>query len=152
MNDSLEKIESTLPSGRAAWLHDIPDDKRCAAMSKRTRQRCNCWAIPGRRVCRFHGGLSCGPKNPSIKHGYASLDSLKERMTMRLNEAFIEEGRTYRIDCLFGWIRARINELSYPEFRKLHSLLSDYCHGNLSIQKLIGAINPERKKKGKENV
>ncbi|MDA0630613.1 MAG: HGGxSTG domain-containing protein, partial [Proteobacteria bacterium] len=32
-------------------------------MSKRTRKQCGAPAMRGKRVCRFHGGLSTGPKS-----------------------------------------------------------------------------------------
>jgi hypothetical protein len=35
---------------------------RCQAMSKRTRQQCGAPAEKGKRVCRFHGARSTGPK------------------------------------------------------------------------------------------
>lgn len=35
---------------------------RCQALSKRTKQQCGAPAVRGKRVCRFHGGKSTGPK------------------------------------------------------------------------------------------
>jgi hypothetical protein len=35
---------------------------RCQAMSKRTHQQCGAPAERGKRVCRFHGARSSGPK------------------------------------------------------------------------------------------
>lgn len=43
-----------------AWLEAHPE-RRCIALSKRRRVRCRCVAMPGKRVCRFHGGASRGP-------------------------------------------------------------------------------------------
>jgi len=41
-----------------------PDKKRCTATSKRSGEQCKNWAVPGKNVCRFHGGKSNGaPKN-----------------------------------------------------------------------------------------
>ncbi len=34
---------------------------RCTARSKQTGERCKNTAVPGKTVCRFHGGLSSGP-------------------------------------------------------------------------------------------
>ena len=39
--------------------------QRCKAKSKKTGQQCRNHAIKGKNVCRYHGGLSTGPKNPS---------------------------------------------------------------------------------------
>lgn len=38
---------------------------RCTARSKQTGERCKNTAVPGRTVCRFHGGLSSGPPKGS---------------------------------------------------------------------------------------
>jgi len=35
---------------------------RCQATSKRTKLQCGAPAVKGKRVCRFHGGKSTGPK------------------------------------------------------------------------------------------
>ena len=35
---------------------------RCQALSKRTRRQCGAPAEKGKRVCRFHGARSTGPK------------------------------------------------------------------------------------------
>lgn len=35
---------------------------RCTATSKRTHQQCRAPAMRGKKVCRFHGGKSTGPK------------------------------------------------------------------------------------------
>ena len=40
---------------------------RCQAMSKRTRMQCGAPASRGKKVCRFHGGRSTGPKTESGK-------------------------------------------------------------------------------------
>lgn len=32
-----------------------PDDKRCKAKSRQTKERCKNWALKGTTVCRFHG-------------------------------------------------------------------------------------------------
>jgi hypothetical protein len=40
---------------------------RCQAMSKRTRLQCGAPAERGKRVCRFHGARSTGPKTKEGK-------------------------------------------------------------------------------------
>ena len=37
--------------------------RRCNAMSKRTKLQCGGPAIKGKTKCKFHGGLSTGPKS-----------------------------------------------------------------------------------------
>ena len=41
---------------------------RCQAMSKRTRLQCGAPAERGKRVCRFHGARSTGPKTEEGRH------------------------------------------------------------------------------------
>jgi hypothetical protein len=36
--------------------------RQCQAKSKRTQEQCRAPAMRGKRVCRFHGGKSTGPK------------------------------------------------------------------------------------------
>lgn len=38
--------------------------QQCAATSKRTGKQCGSPAIRGKQVCRFHGGMSTGPRTP----------------------------------------------------------------------------------------
>jgi hypothetical protein len=45
----------TLASGRIRCV-------RCQATSKRTKRQCGAPAVRNKRVCRFHGGKSTGPK------------------------------------------------------------------------------------------
>jgi hypothetical protein len=33
-----------------------PPERRCKATSKRRKQRCNGWALPGAEYCHYHGG------------------------------------------------------------------------------------------------
>ena len=42
--------------------------RRCNAHCKQPPLRyCRNWAVPGRNRCRFHGGMSTGPKTPEGK-------------------------------------------------------------------------------------
>lgn len=41
------------------------EPRRCCAKAKSTGNRCGLWVVPGRRVCRIHGGLGGAPP----KHG-----------------------------------------------------------------------------------
>jgi len=61
---------------------------QCNAKSKRTKQQCRAPAIKGKTKCRFHGGLSTGPKTDRGKlrcaeakkiHGFDSRQIRKER-------------------------------------------------------------------------
>jgi hypothetical protein len=55
---------------------------RCAATSKRTKQRCEAPAVNGWTVCRFHGARGGAPKgkaNGSYKHGLHTKEARAER-------------------------------------------------------------------------
>jgi len=52
---SPKQSEITLASGRIRCI-------RCQATSKRTKLQCGGPAMQGKLVCRFHGGLSTGPR------------------------------------------------------------------------------------------
>jgi hypothetical protein len=52
---SPKQSEITLANGRIRCT-------RCQATSKRTKLQCAGPAMQGKLVCRFHGGLSTGPK------------------------------------------------------------------------------------------
>ena len=50
---------------------------RCGAKT-RSGGFCGHYSMPNGR-CRYHGGKSTGAKNPQIKHGYYTKDSIEER-------------------------------------------------------------------------
>jgi hypothetical protein len=54
---------------------------RCAATSKRTRERCKA-PVRGWTVCRFHGARGGAPKgeaNGAYKHGLHTAEAMRER-------------------------------------------------------------------------
>lgn len=64
---------------------------RCQAISKRTRLQCGAPAEKGKRVCRFHGARSTGPKTDegrlrvahcNTQHGDESRQARAERSAM----------------------------------------------------------------------
>ena len=64
---------------------------RCQAMSKRTRLQCGAPSERGKRVCRFHGARSTGPKTEAgrqriaqakTKHGDETRQARAERSAM----------------------------------------------------------------------
>lgn len=66
---------------------------RCAAMSKRSRMRCQAPAVKGKAVCRFHGagaGAPTGQANGAWRHGTASAEAIAERRALR---ALLREAR-----------------------------------------------------------
>ena len=65
---------------------DIP---RCGART-RSGGRCGHYSMPNGR-CRYHGGLSTGPKNPRITHGRYTKEAIAERKW--LNDLIQEANR-----------------------------------------------------------
>ncbi|WP_439670788.1 HGGxSTG domain-containing protein [Cupriavidus necator] len=54
---------------------------QCAAKSKRSGGQCRQPAMKGKRVCRFHGGLSTGPKTDAGKARCAQANTVHGRET-----------------------------------------------------------------------
>lgn len=50
--------------------------RQCQAKSKRTRLQCKAPAIKGKNVCRFHGGLSTGPKTAEGRQSCAEANTV----------------------------------------------------------------------------
>lgn len=73
---------------------------RCQARSKRTKQQCGAPAERGKRVCRFHGARSTGPRTEEgrlrvargkIKHGDETRQARVERSLKLAELAQIED-------------------------------------------------------------
>ena len=74
--------------------------RRCQAMSKRTWLQCGAPAISGKAVCRFHGGLSTGPRTEAGRarcaaaktiHGQSSRKARAECREEMIQLALLEE-------------------------------------------------------------
>ncbi len=74
--------------------------RQCSAKSKQTGKRCKNFAIKGKTVCRFHGGVSTGPKTKEgkqrikkalTKHGLYSVEAVEERRIFRKNTRLLKE-------------------------------------------------------------
>ena len=72
---------------------------QCQAKSKRTGQQCRAPAIQGNHVCRFHGGLSTGPRTPEGRkrcararsvHGEETTATRKDRSQASARLAMLE--------------------------------------------------------------
>ena len=78
----------------AAYVIHGKDPQRCGAMAKhadpsRVRgRRCRNWPVPGRTRCRFHGGLSTGPKTPEGKA--AVVAAMQEGRRRRIAELALD--------------------------------------------------------------
>lgn len=67
---------------------------QCQTLSKRTKQQCRAPAAKGKRVCRFHGGASTGPKTESGRQRCAEAKTIHGRET-RKARATRAEGLKY---------------------------------------------------------
>ncbi len=56
---------------------------RCQAKSKRTKVQCGLAAARGKRVCRFHGAKSTGPRTIEGKNGVFKLEQLMVKILGR---------------------------------------------------------------------
>ena len=54
---------------------------QCQAMSKRSRQRCKAPAMREKKVCKYHGGLSTGPKTEAGRQRCAAAKTIHGRET-----------------------------------------------------------------------
>ena len=59
---------------------------QCQAISKRTLVQCKAPAIAGRKVCRFHGGLSTGPKTPEGRQRCSDAKTIHGQDTRAIRE------------------------------------------------------------------
>lgn len=56
---------SQLLKRMAKWKHKYRP--RCGAKTKKNGQPCQCKVVPGKKRCKWHGGLSTGPRTPEGK-------------------------------------------------------------------------------------
>ena len=104
----------------AAYAIHGKDPQRCGAMAKhadafRVRgRRCRNWPEPGRTRCRFHGGLSTGPKTPEGKA--AVVAAMQEGRRRRIAELALE-GKKIRTG------RRRPKPIMSPEAQRLVGLI-----------------------------
>lgn len=90
---------------------------RCTAQSKQTKERCSKPVVPGRSVCRYHGGLGGRP----IVHGRYSkaLGSLRDAYESARNDPTLLELRDTLalLDVVVQKAANRAASLDTPEFR-----------------------------------
>ncbi len=69
------------------------EDRQCQAKSKQTGRRCRQIAMPKKRVCYYHGGMSTGaPKGNqnALKHGLRTKKAIEDR---RMISRLLKESR-----------------------------------------------------------
>lgn len=59
---------------------------RCNAQSKRTREQCKAPAMRGKSKCKFHGGLSTGPRTQEGRNRCAGAKLIHGRETKEMRE------------------------------------------------------------------
>jgi hypothetical protein len=69
---------------------------RCQAQSKRTGRQCGAPAVVGKRVCRFHGGRSTGPRTPEGRQRCAAAKTVHGQQTMAARAEIALDARRLR--------------------------------------------------------
>jgi len=73
---------------------------RCNALSKRTKLQCGGPAMQGKLVCRFHGGLSTGPKTELGRQICAAAKTIHgddSRLDREVNRITMQRLRLYAL-------------------------------------------------------
>jgi hypothetical protein len=73
---------------------------RCNALSKRTKLQCGGPAMKGKLVCRFHGGLSTGPKTELGRQICAAAKTIHGddcRLDREINRITMQRLRLYAL-------------------------------------------------------
>jgi hypothetical protein len=85
---------------------------RCQAKSKQTKLQCGRAAVSGKTKCRFHGGLSTGPKTPAGRAACAKAKTIHGRETndarRRRVEGMTRLRRLVDLGVAGGFIQKRI--------------------------------------------
>lgn len=78
---NLKEIKATLETagGRIVCV-------RCSAKSKRTKEQCKAPAIRGKSKCKFHGGLSTGPRSQAGRNRCAQAKLVHGRETKEMRQ------------------------------------------------------------------
>ena len=90
---SPKQSEITLASGRIRCT-------RCQATSKRTKLQCGGPAVKGKSKCRFHGGLSTGPKTELGRQICAAAKTIHgddSRLDREINRITMQRLRLYAL-------------------------------------------------------
>ena len=118
------------------------EPRRCCAKSKTTQERCRQPIVPGRRVCRYHGGNSPGGK---VIHGrYAKglgrfrdayQDALHDPSLLDLRESLA------LLDITVQKAVERVADCDTPKFREAAVELHDKAMRNLGSDDGAQALN-----------
>lgn len=110
--------------------------QQCKAHNKQG-QRCKQPVVPGREVCRYHGGLTPrGIAHPNFKHGRYSK-SLPTRLAAQY-QASINDPELLKLDDEIALVEARIHELlKRLDENQSRALWSDLSNAYRQIREAI---------------
>ena len=85
---------------------------RCQATSKQTKLQCGRAALPGKSKCRFHGGLSTGPKTAEGRRKCAAVRTIHGQETLEAKRGRVEAMTRIRLladlGVLGGFLKRRV--------------------------------------------
>ena len=85
---------------------------RCQATSKQTKLQCGRAALPGKSKCRFHGGLSTGPKTAEGRRKCAAVRTIHGDETYEARRGRVEAMTRIRLladlGVLGGFLQRRV--------------------------------------------
>ena len=117
------------------------EPNRCCAKSKSTQKRCGRSVVPGRRVCRYHGGLGGG----TVKHGrYAKgLGRFREAYQSALNDPSLLDLRETiaLLDVTVQKAVERAASCDSPQFRTAALELYEKAMRSLGSEDGVQALN-----------
>jgi len=130
-----------LPKGSTTTYEPGDEPNRCCAKSKSTGKRCGRTVVPGRRVCRYHGGLGGGP----VKHGrYAKgLGRFRDAYQSALNDPSLLDLRETiaLLDITVQKAVERASDCDSPNFRAMALELYEKAMRNLGEEEGQQALN-----------
>jgi len=118
---------------------DEPD--RCCAKAKSTGKRCGKGVVPGRRVCRLHGGL--GGRPPSNGRYSEGLGRFREAyQRARDDPALMDLRETLALmDVAVQRAAQRASESDVPDFRQRALALFERVRGAVSPEEAARTLN-----------
>lgn len=112
---------------------------QCTATSKSTGQRCKLPAVPGKKVCKYHGGLSSGPPK-------GSKNALKTGERETITRASMSDEEKEYVDALdinpIELMKEQIRILKIKELR-----ISSRMKSVLEDELFAGKVGPDGQKK-----
>ena len=159
---SCDPLDMVLGMARKPSTTYEPGDEpwRCCAKSKTTQKRCGQRVVPGRRVCRYHGGLGGSApihgryskalgrfraayeesrQDPSLldlRETLALMDLVVKKAVSRASESDTPEFRARALE-LFGAVRVSVGQEDHE--RQLDAL-EDHLERGVSEDKALEAL------------